>query len=64
MTNGFLDKAYKARTADQTRDLYDDWAASYEAEVAENGYVTPGRCAAALAKLTDDFDAPILDFDA
>ncbi|WP_420010552.1 class I SAM-dependent DNA methyltransferase [Tateyamaria sp.] len=61
MTN-FLDKAYTARDAASTRSLYDDWAASYEAEVAENGYATPGRCAEALKSLTNDLSAPILDF--
>ena len=61
MTN-FLDKAYKARDAASTRTLYDDWAASYEAEVAENGYATPGRCAEALKAHVDNLDAPILDF--
>ncbi|MEX0369656.1 MAG: class I SAM-dependent methyltransferase [Tateyamaria sp.] len=59
---GFLDKAYQARDAASTRALYDDWAASYEAEVAENGYATPGRCAEALKAETDDLTAPILDF--
>ena len=62
MTQRFLDKAYSARTPDETRVLYDDWAASYEAEVAENGYATPPRCAAALAERTKDMTAPILDF--
>ncbi|MEX0338606.1 MAG: class I SAM-dependent methyltransferase [Arenibacterium sp.] len=62
MSNGFLDKAYQARDADSTRKLYDDWAASYEAEVAENGYATPPRCADALASVSDDLSAPILDF--
>lgn len=62
MSNGFLDKAYQARDADSTRKLYDDWAASYEAEVAENGYATPPRCAEALARFSDDLSAPILDF--
>jgi predicted TPR repeat methyltransferase len=60
--NGFLDKAYGARDADSTRQLYDDWAASYEAEVADNGYATPGRCAEALAATMSDLNAPILDF--
>lgn len=59
---GFLDKAYQARDAASTRALYDDWAASYEAEVAENGYATPARCAAALKSFSDDLTAPILDF--
>mmetsp|Transcript_7210 Transcript_7210/g.11925 ORF Transcript_7210/g.11925 Transcript_7210/m.11925 type:complete len:184 (+) Transcript_7210:66-617(+) len=58
----FLDKAYTARDPAATRTLYDDWAASYEAEVGENGYATPGRCAAALKSLTDDMTVPILDF--
>ena len=62
MTDKFLDKVYNARTAEETRDLYDAWSASYEAEVAENGYATPGRCAEALAKHLADKDAPILDF--
>lgn len=60
--NGFLDKAYGARDAESTRQLYDDWAASYEAEVANNGYATPGRCAEALAANMSDLGAPILDF--
>ncbi len=58
----FLDKAYSARDAASTRRLYDDWAASYEAEVGENGYATPARCAAALKAQVDDLTAPILDF--
>ena len=57
-----LDKAYNARNADQTRDLYDAWAASYEAEVTANGYVTLGRCADALASCLSDQNAAILDF--
>jgi len=61
MTN-FLDKAYQARDAASTRALYDDWAASYEAEVGENGYATPGRCAEALKAHVTDPTTPILDF--
>ena len=62
MTDRFLDIAYTARTADETRELYDDWSASYEAEVAENGYATPGRCAEALAQVMPDKSVPVLDF--
>lgn len=62
MTENFLDKVYDARGAAETRALYDDWAASYEAEVGENGYVTPARCAEALKTFTDDPGAPLLDF--
>ncbi|APX11626.1 class I SAM-dependent DNA methyltransferase [Tateyamaria omphalii] len=59
---GFLDKAYSARNAASTRSLYDDWAASYDAEVRQNGYATPARCAEALKAHVDDLSAPILDF--
>ena len=62
MTDGFLNKAYGPRDAEATRKLYDDWATSYEAEVRENGYATPGRCAAALALHLKDKKTPILDF--
>ena len=62
MTEKFLDKAYQARDAASTRTLYDDWSASYDAEVSENGYATPKRCAEALASFTQDMSAPILDF--
>ncbi|WP_299725515.1 methyltransferase domain-containing protein [uncultured Tateyamaria sp.] len=59
---GFLDKAYQARDAGSTRSLYDSWAASYEAEIGENGYATPQRCADALKSYADDLSAPVLDF--
>lgn len=62
MGNTFLDKAYAVRTPDEIKALYDDWSASYDAEVSENGYATPGRCAAALAQFTEDFTTPVLDF--
>lgn len=62
MTERYLEKVYDARDAASTRVLYDEWSDSYEAEVAENGYVTPGRCAEALAKYQEDRTAPILDF--
>ncbi|MFY9209883.1 MAG: class I SAM-dependent methyltransferase [Aestuariivita sp.] len=61
MTDSFLDKAYRARSHAETRQLYDDWAASYEAEIGQNGYATPGRCAAALARHIKDRSAPVLD---
>ena len=62
MSNGFLDRIYAARGQTETRQIYDDWAATYDAEVAGNGYATPARCAAALAAHTADLSAPVLDF--
>ncbi|WP_300018946.1 class I SAM-dependent methyltransferase [uncultured Roseobacter sp.] len=62
MTQKFLDKVYDARDADETRTLYNDWSASYDAEVGGQGYATPGRCADALARFMKDQTLPVLDF--
>ncbi|GFE50143.1 hypothetical protein So717_18960 [Roseobacter cerasinus] len=62
MTQGYLDKVYAARAPEDTRTLYDAWSASYDAEVRENGYVTPNRCAEALARSVSDLTRPVLDF--
>lgn len=48
--NNHLDSAFKLETVDETRDFYADWAATYDAEIAENGYTTPKRCAEAVAQ--------------
>lgn len=58
---GFLDKAYDMGDTDEVRGFYDSWSSSYEAEVGENGYATPRRCAEALAAVVEDLSAPILD---
>ena len=47
---------------DEMRDYYDAWAESYDAELDDNGYASPARCAAALAAFLPDRSAPILDF--
>ena len=57
----FLDTAYGLDDLEQTRTFYDDWAATYDAEIGENGYATPRRCAQALAAAAADLEAPILD---
>jgi predicted TPR repeat methyltransferase len=62
MSTDFLSRVYRANSPDQVRSLYDDWAASYEAEIAENGYVTPARCAEALLQAGADRQSPVLDF--
>lgn len=62
MAEKFLDKVYGITDPGEARALYDDWAATYDAEISENGYATPGRCAAALAAFLSDPATPILDF--
>ncbi len=63
MTNNktFLDNAYGLSSEEETQAFYDEWSASYDAEVAANGYVTPARCAAALAQFSKNLTAPMLD---
>lgn len=62
MSEKFLNKAYDLETPEATLKHYDQWAASYDAEIAENGYATPGRIAQALAKFQKDLSEPVLDF--
>jgi len=62
MSDKFLNRVYQQATPEETQALYDAWAASYDAEIAENGYATPGRVAEALYRHLPEPDAPILDF--
>lgn len=62
MTEKFLNTSYTDRDAAAVRAFYNDWAGSYEAEIDENGYATPSRCAAALAECVQDKSLPLLDF--
>ena len=61
MGNGFLKTVYDVEGEDAVRALYDDWSASYDAEITENGYATPARCAAALTACGLPKNAAILD---
>lgn len=56
-----LNTAYGLSGPDETRAFYQDWAEGYDDEIAENGYATPQRCAAALARCADNPWAPIMD---
>ena len=48
-----LKKSYQLESVADTQNFYTDWAATYDAEVMENGYVTPKRCADALVSFAD-----------
>lgn len=61
MTRKFLDDAYSHDEGEAARRFYDEWAATYNEEVADNGYVTPTRCAEALKSLLEPPTAAILD---
>lgn len=62
MSDTFLDKVYGLKGPEATRDLYDAWSSSYDAEVQDNGYATPARVAEALRAHSPDPDRAILDF--
>ncbi|MEM9343795.1 MAG: methyltransferase domain-containing protein [Pseudomonadota bacterium] len=62
MADKFLDKVYGIKTAQDAQEVYDEWSATYDDEVAENGYATPARCAAVLAEHLNPPTQPILDF--
>jgi predicted TPR repeat methyltransferase len=56
-----LSRAYGLQGQTETNAYYDDWAATYDTELIEAGYVTPERCAEALARFTPDPSLPLLD---
>ena len=62
MSDKFLDQAYGLETPEATRNHYDRWAASYDTEIAENGYASPGRVAAALWQFLPEPETPVLDY--
>ena len=61
MTKQFLKNAYNLANAGATKDLYRDWAATYDEEISANGYASPVRTAEALVKCGATLDGPVLD---
>lgn len=61
MVKQFLDNAYDLASSGHTKNLYKDWAETYDEEIMANGYASPVRTAEALAKCGAQLDAPILD---
>ncbi|MEM9796499.1 MAG: methyltransferase domain-containing protein [Pseudomonadota bacterium] len=51
-----------ARDGAGLRNLYDDWAERYDADMEAGGMIGPQRLAAMLQRLLPDRSAPILDF--
>lgn len=57
-----VDRAYSLRDAAETKDLYRDWAASYDRSMLDGlAYVTPARTAQMLARHLADRDTAVLD---
>lgn len=57
-----LGSVYSLSSAEEAKAFYDRWAADYETELAKNGYVTPLRCAQALADAASMPWAPLAEF--
>ncbi len=58
---GHLGKVYDAKSADEIKTIYDAWAKTYDAEMAEAGYRHPQSCVALFARHVMRGSAPILD---
>ncbi|MDQ0315186.1 class I SAM-dependent DNA methyltransferase [Amorphus orientalis] len=56
-----LARVYGARTDDERRTAYADWAGSYERDLAGFGYLLPSVAAAMVARHAGVGDGPILD---
>lgn len=60
--SAYLDNIYSVEGGEAMRRYYDDWAKSYDADLVDNDYKTPARCAEALTRHLADRNAPLLDF--
>jgi predicted TPR repeat methyltransferase len=56
-----LSTAYTLTNPEQSHEFYQGWAEGYDEEIAESGYITPQRCAAALAEHAAAPWAPMMD---
>lgn len=62
MSDKFFKSTYNLKTPEDTQAHYQEWAASYEDEVAAQGYATPGRVAEALWSQMPQAQTAILDY--
>lgn len=63
MGGKFFDHVYEAETPEEVAGVYDRFAGDYDAAVTENGYATPARLAALLARhVPQHLNDPILDY--
>lgn len=59
--DGFLGAVYESKTTADVAALYDKWAATYDAEMAQAGYRHPSICLALLSRHLPKGTAPLLD---
>lgn len=53
---------WKPRTVEETRQIYADWAQTYDKDITDWGYATPARIAMALRMSGANTDKAVLDF--
>ena len=56
-----VDRSYQAKTPEEARSAYDDWAECYEADLCATGYRIPAMIAAVFTRYVPADAAPILD---
>jgi predicted TPR repeat methyltransferase len=56
-----LEQVYGARSNDELRAIYDDWAGQYDEDLLAFGYSYPAVIAGLVARYVRERDAPILD---
>ena len=59
--DGFLGAVYDSKSTADVAALYDKWAETYDAEMAQAGYRHPSICLALLARHLPKGTAPLLD---
>lgn len=62
MSTSELDRAYQITSVGEVVDHYDGWAGKYDDDLIAGGYVTPTRCAEALAQFVENPAAPLAEF--
>ena len=60
-TTDDLDHVYGAASPEESREIYDGWAVSYEADNLKKGFRLPSLAAGLFARYMGDRDGPVLD---
>lgn len=62
MSHNPKEQLWTPHTVEETQQIYADWADTYDKDVAEWGYATPGRVAMALRRANANIDKAVLDY--
>ncbi len=62
MTEKITPELWTPRSVEETQEIYAKWGASYDEDMRDWGYATPGRIAMALRQSGANVEKPVLDF--